>query len=260
MNDFVLMRKGRNMLSSVLHVVLNIMLAVGCTAVTIATASPVLGILLVLLSKWRMLAVQPRYWFLNIKSNTVDILVGISLVLLMYYAGDRLVIAHLVWAAIYVAWLLVIKPKSSSLMTEIQALTAVFLGMSAGSIAAASLNPIVIVLVGFVVGYSVSRHVLVQSEDHDFTLIMFVCGLLKAQTAWLLHHWLIMYSFGASGLVIPQLAVITTVVTFLFLRVYKSLMRHDGKVKVSEVAMPVIFSGLVITVMLLWFSEPIFNV
>ena len=261
MSDFISIRKGRNVLSVVMHMVLNLALAVGSTAITIATQSWVLGVLLVFLSKWRMLAVRSRYWFLNLKSNIVDIVVGVSLVMLVYYAGvTEIKIAHVVWTVVYAVWLLVIKPRSSELMTETQSLVAVFLGMSAGSIMASNLDSAVIAIGGFVVGYGASRHILAQSEDHDFTMITFVSGLIMAEVSWLLYHWLIVYSFGSSGLVIPQLAVVATLATFLFIKAYKSIIRHDGKMKLAEVVMPTVFSVLVIVIMVLWFSKPMFNV
>ena len=40
------------------------------------------AIMIVLLAKWRMFAVKPRYWVTNLKSNLVDIFVGVSVVAL----------------------------------------------------------------------------------------------------------------------------------------------------------------------------------
>jgi len=104
------------------------------------------------------------------------------------------------------------------------------------------------------------RHILVQSDDHDFSMVTFVCGLLMGELGWMMYYWLITYKFNDLGLAIPQMAVAQTLVMFLFMKAYKSLTRHDGKIKVSEVVMPAIFSGLIIIVMLLWFSEPVYKV
>ena len=82
MADYVLIRKSRNMLSSFLHVFLNLVLAIGSIYITFKTTSVVLGLVLVLLSKWRMFAVRPRYWVLNLKSNLVDLIVGCSFVVI----------------------------------------------------------------------------------------------------------------------------------------------------------------------------------
>ena len=97
MADFIMLRKGRNTLSSVTHVILNIALAVVSTALTVISGNWIFGVVLVLLSKWRILAVRPRYWWVNIKANLVDLTVGISLALLVYIAGtDGLNVWHII--------------------------------------------------------------------------------------------------------------------------------------------------------------------
>ena len=79
MADYIALRKGRNALSTITHVALNIALAVISTALTVISGNWIFAVLLVLLSKWRVVAVRPRYWWVNIKANLVDFTVGISL-------------------------------------------------------------------------------------------------------------------------------------------------------------------------------------
>lgn len=260
MADYILIRKGRNILSSVLHVTLNILLGIGSIALTVITESWVLGIILVLISKWRMFAVRPRYWFLNLKSNLVDLIVGVSFVMLAYCAGSTIMPVHWLLAIGYTSWLILLKPRSSEAAAEAQSLVAVFLGISAITILGAAINSIWITIGAFVIGYGASRHVLVQSEDHDYTYITFTCGLIASEIAWLFHSWLIVYSFTNTGIVIPQLALILTVTSFLFNRIYKSILKRDGKFKFADVAVPTIFSILAIAIMIIWFSQPIFNI
>ena len=69
MADYVLARKSRNIASNAAHVFLNILLGVLSVLITVFSGSSVLGILLVLLSKWRIFAVRKRYLWLNIKTN-----------------------------------------------------------------------------------------------------------------------------------------------------------------------------------------------
>ena len=148
------------------HVFLNLLLGVGSVLITVLSGSPVLGLILVLVSIWRVFAVRARFLWLNIKSNLVDIIVGVSVVLLAYYAGPNFLPIDFILMAVYSLWLLVIKPLSSENATLIQSLFAVFLGISAASIATAELNSIVITLLAFVIGYAASRHVLSQTSDH----------------------------------------------------------------------------------------------
>ena len=137
MADYVLVRKSRNIASNMVHIFLNILLGVGAVLITVLSASPVLGLLLILVSKWRVFAVRGRYIWLNIKSNLVDTIVGVSVVLLTYFAGGTFMMVDVLLAVFYCVWLIVIKPMSSERATLAQSLIAVFLGMSAAAIMAA---------------------------------------------------------------------------------------------------------------------------
>ena len=88
MADYVLARKSRNVASNMVHIFLNLLLGIGSVLVTVLSGSPILGLILVIASKWRIFAVRSRYLWLNIKSNLVDLIVGISVVLLAYSAGN----------------------------------------------------------------------------------------------------------------------------------------------------------------------------
>ena len=260
MADYVLMRKSRNIASNMVHVFLNLLLGVGAVLITVLSGSPVLGLILVLVSKWRIFAVRVRYLWVNIKSNLVDLIVGISVVMLAYYAGVMFAPVDFVLMAVYVIWLLVIKPRSSEIATMSQSLIAVFLGMSAAAMMAANLNAIALVLMAFVVGYAASRHVLAQSNDRDFTLTTLVCGLVFAEVAWLCQSWGIVYTFGASGIRIPQIAIILTLFAFAYNYVRQAMIKYQDEFLFRYIAGPVLFSGILIAVIVLWFSNPIFNI
>ncbi|MBR1875396.1 hypothetical protein IJ798_03410 [Candidatus Saccharibacteria bacterium] len=260
MSDFVFIRKSRNALSSALHVILNIALAAGSIYITWATNSFVIGLILVLLSKWRMFAVRPRYWALNLKSNLVDLIVGCSFIFIAYSAGAIVLPIHFILAIIYSLWLIVLKPKSSELATDLQSIFAVFFGTIALTLMTASADSIFLVLGCFVIGYASARHVLVQSDDEDYNVVTLVAGIISAEVAWLCHSWLIVYSFSGTGIIIPQLSIILTILSYLIGFIYKSLNRNEGKINWSEIGMPTIFSILVIALIVIWFSQPIFNV
>lgn len=260
MADYILVRKSRNVLSSIIHIILNILLGVGSIFLTTISGSWILGILLVLVSKWRIFAVRPRFWLLNIKSSLVDLIVGSSFVLIAYCSGTTILPVHIVIAILYTLWLIALKPRSSEAAAEAQALASVFLGITAAVMLSASLNSIFVVIAAFVIGYSSARHVLIQGEDDDFSLVTAVCGLICAEVAWLSHSWLIVYSFGNTGLIVPQLSIVLTIFSFVFGRVYRSIIKHDNKLKADDTLIPIIFSVVVIAVMFIFFSKPIFDV
>lgn len=260
MADYIFIRKSRNALSTLIHIFMNILLGVGSIFITAISGSWIFGIILVLVSKWRTFAVRPYYWLTNLKSSLVDLIVGVSFVLIAYCSGTTILPVHIILAILYTLWLIILKPRSSESSAEFQALAAVFLGNTAAVLISASLDSSIIVLVSFLIGYAASRHVLIQSDDNNFALITLICGLLSAEIAWIFHSWLIVYSFGSTGIIIPQLSIILTLFAFAFDRVYKSIIRHDGVLKAADILAPTIFSLIVIAVIVIGFSKPIFDV
>lgn len=260
MSDYIFIRKSRNTLSAFLHFILNFLLGAGSITVTVATNSWLFGIILVVLSKWRIFAVQPRYWLFNLKSNLVDLIVGSSFIFITFCSSATFMPIHLVLAICYTAWLIIIKPKSSPIATEIQALIAVFLGATSSVLILSGFNPIFLILACFIIGYGASRHIVAQSDDSNFAIITLTCGLVFSEIAWLYSSWSIVYMFGNGNIIIPQLAIILTTISFTFNRIYKSISKHDHKLNFEEIAPPIIFSLLIIVMLVLWFSNPAFNV
>ncbi len=263
MADYIMLRKGRNALSTVTHILLNVALAVGSTALTVISGNWIFAIVLVILSKWRVVAVRPRYWWLNIKANLVDFIVGVSLVMLVYLAGsDSLNAWQIIFTLFYIVWLTIIKPRSSTLSTEIQAISALFFGNYALTLLASTVDPIVSVLISIIIGYGACRHVLTQGEDHDFMFATYIFALLNAELSWILYHWSIVYRFTLFGasFAIPQQPVLVSLMFFVFARGYKSAVRHDGKIRSTDILMPALFSALVMVVMIFFYSEANFNI
>ena len=260
MADFIFARKTRNAASSAVHVLLNLVFAIFSVMITVLTNSPILGLILVVMSKWRVFAVRPRYLWTNIKANLLDFIVGASIILLTYFSGTTILPVDFILAAFYCAWLIFIKPLTSETANLIQSLVAVFLGTSTAVIMSSSLDPIVMVVLAFIIGYSASRHVLAQSNDEDYALTTLVCGLVFAEVAWLCYSWMIIYTFGNSGIRIPQLSIILTIFAFIFNRARQSMLRRDGELKFRDILAPTIFGVVVIGIILIWFSNPIFNI
>lgn len=260
MVDYAIFRKSRNMASNAVHVFLNIMLGIAAVLVTVLTNSPVFGVILVIVSKWRVFAVRRRYIMLNLKSNLVDFIVGFSVVALAYFAGASLMPIHFALMVFYVVWLLFIKPMSSESMLMVQSLVAVFIGISASAIMTAELDAIWMVLLAFAIGYAASRHVLAQTDDRDFRLTTLVCGLIFAEIAWLSHAWAIIYTFGESGIRVPQVALILTIFAFIYNYARQVMIRMQTEFRFRNIAVPLIFSIALIAVVIVFFSKPIFNI
>lgn len=263
MADFVLARKSRNIASSAVHIFLNILLGLGSVLFTVFSGSPVLGITLVLLSKWRVFAVRRRYLWLNIKANLVDLIVGLAVVLLSYYAGAELMPVHFILMTLAIVWLLIIKPMSSENATLVQSMCAVFLGISATTIMTANADSILAVLLAFLVGYAASRHVLSQTNDADFTLTTLICGMIFAEIALLCHSWAIIYEISwpiTTGIRVPQVAIILTIFTFVYNYVRQAMIRCQEDFRFKDIVGPVLFGVGLIGIIVIWFSNPMFNI
>lgn len=260
MADYIFIRKSRNILSSFLHVILNLLLAVVSIGITLATGSPIIGIALVVVSKWRVFAVNHRYWLLNLRSSLVDFIVGFSFVLLAYSAGSTFLPVHLVLMIGYAIWLIFIKPRSSTLFTVIQAITAVLLGTTTASIFAAISDSSVLVISSFIIGFAASHHVLVQGEDQDAIFISLVFGLFSAEIAWLSYAWLIIYTIGTTGICVSQLGLILSVLAFAYFEVQDTIAKRKKRFKFTDVALPVLFSVAVVVILIIGFSQPRFNI
>ena len=260
MADYILARKSRNIVSNMVHIFLNLLLGISAVLITVLSGSPLLGLILVLASKWRVFAVRHRYLWLNIKSNLVDFIVGISVVLLAYYAAPSFLPVDLILIIFSCIWLIFIKPLSSEPATLAQSLIAVFMGMSAVTIMTANLNPTILILLAFLIGYAASRHILSQSDDKDFTLTTLVCGLVFAEVAWLCYSWSIIYTFGATGIRIPQIAIILTIFAFVYNYARQAIIKYQDDFRFKHILGPVVFGIVLIGIIVLWFSNPIFNI
>lgn len=262
MADYIFIRKSRNALSSFLHVVLNLLLAVGSIGATLITGNCIIGLILVFVSKWRIFAVNHRYWLLNLRSSLVDFIVGISFVLLTYAAGTVLLPVHIVLMVGYAVWLILIKPRTSATFNIIQAIWAIILGTTAASIFSVVTDSAVLVFSTFIIGFAASHHVLVQNDtsDRDTIFSSLVCGLVFAEVSWLSYSWLILYTIGTTGICVSQLSLILAVLAYTYFQIYAELGKHGSKLKFANVALPVIFCLLVIIVLIVGFSQPRFNI
>ena len=256
MADYIFIRKSRNALSSVMHVVLNLLLAVASIGATLVTGNCLIGLILVVISKWRIFAVNHRYWLLNLRSS----LVGTSFVLLAYAAGTTVLPVHIALIAGYAIWLILIKPRSSEVFTIIQAITAILLGTTTATIFAAITDSTVLVIACFIIGYAASNHFLVQNSEEDPGFVSMACGLIFAEIAWISHAWLIIYTLGTTGICVSQLSIILSVIAYAYFQICDISTKTRGKLKFSQVALPVMFSLLVIIVLVIGFSQPRFNI
>lgn len=251
--EFLRLSKRRSFLSELVYILLNVALAGAILAIVWSIGSPYAAFGLVLLSKWRVLAVRPRYWFANVQANMVDIIVGLSTVVLLYAAqGSPLV--QVLLALSYAGWLLFIKPRSARHYVAIQAGVAVFLGVTALMTVSYDWWASPVVAAMWVIGYSTSRHVLGSYDEAHISFYSLVWGLVFAELGWLTYHWTFAYEIpGLGNIKLAQAALIGVALSFMAERVYCSYTRY-GNVRTNDILLPALLSVSIVLVLLIFFN------
>lgn len=251
--DFLKSSKRRSLISEFVYIALNVALAVAVLIIVLVVESPLLAFAVVLLGKWRILAVRPRYWFANIQANLVDIIVSMSIVILLYAASGALAM-QCILTLLYIGWLLFIKPRSKRAYIAIQAGTAVFLGVSALMIMSSGWIASGVVLMMWLIGYSSARHVLSSYDEVYTSFYSLIWGFVFAELGWLTYHWTFAYALpGMGSIKLAQIALITLGLSFLAERIYASYTKH-GSVQSSEVLLPALLTVSTISILLLFFN------
>lgn len=257
--EFLRSAKRRSLVSELIYFLLNIGLAIAILIVVWVGNSPLPAFALVLLSKWRVLAVRPRYWFAHIQANLVDLIVSTSYVVLLYAAGgasmtDAGMAVQIGLTILYSVWLLALKPRTKRAYVVAQAAVAMTVGTIALYSLAYNWPSSVVVIAMFVLGYSTARHILSAYSDTDVTLLSFIWGFVLAQIGWLAYHWTIAYSIPLiDSIKLPQVTLIVVAISFLAERIYASYARH-GAVKRADILLPMILSLSILVVVFALFN------
>lgn len=163
-----------------------------------------IAIFLILLSKWRMFAVRPRYWITNLISNGVDIMAAVSFV--MFMASTSVVWWQLIWMVLYGAWLVWLKPRYDVLSVSAQAMIAQLLGLSLLYIKFGDSSIVALVAGTWLVTYLSARHYLTSFEETHSALLAHIWAYFSASLAFILAHWLLFY-----GTIAQIIVILTTI-------------------------------------------------
>lgn len=244
----------RSHITEAAYAALNVALAIIILLVVLSIETIWLPLGLVLLSKWRVLAVRPRFWMANILANLVDIIVGLSYVVIIHEASGA-VAFQIAMTLLYIGWLLLIKPRSKRSIVAVQSLAAQFLGVNALAMVAYSVDPIVFTAAMWLIGFAASRHILVHYSEPLTVYLSMIMGLLMAQLGWLGYHWLFSYGFaGTQTLLVSQLAIIATLILFMSERFYSANHRNQ-QARLQDIMLPAVFSVSLIVLMVVFFNN-----
>lgn len=203
-----------------------------------------LALAIIVLSKWRMFAVRPRFWPAHIRANAVDLMVGISIVIFMTHSMS--VAMQFAWAMLYGLWLVVLKPATGTLRISLQALIGQTVGLMA-LFSAWTDGPLSgLVLLAGLICYLAARHFFDTFDEPYAKLLSYLWGYFAAALTWLLGHWLLFYR-GVS-----QPVLLLTVIGYCLATLY--YLDHHERLN-SALKKQVIFAVLAIVLVVLAFSD-----
>ena len=247
--------KRRSVFASIFHVVFNIVVALASLILLlIFPGAPWAAFLVVVASKFRVFAVKPRFWKANILASLPDLIFCLGIVVLTWLAGENGALwLQIILTAVYMIWLILIKPMTKKSAVTFQAVLSQFIGISALFAVANYLTLPGTVLICFIIGFATARHVLIAHQDNQMTLLSIVWGLVVAQLGFLSYHWSIVYEFF-SAVKVSQFAIVIVILSFIVERIYNNARNNEGKIKISEVIWPVIFGFALILTLLIVFN------
>lgn len=261
--EFLKIIKRRSFLHEVVYIILNVVLALSAMVLIRVTGVYWPSLVLVLVSKWRILAVRPRFWLANIQANLVSIIVSVSYVIFLYLAQsldsltyNQTLIVHIILTSFYILWLLFIKPKSKRIFIVLQAAIALIGGVTAVFATIYSWPVIFTVALTLLIAYSSTKHILGSyDEEKHIRLISLFVSFVMAEISWLSYHWLIAYNLPfMSGILIPQATIIISCLAFLFYKSYDSFYKNQF-IKINDIILPLIFTISLTAVLILFFND-----
>lgn len=176
---------------------------------------------IILLSKWRIFAVKARHWPANIRSNAVDILVGLSIVVFISLSSTQLL--QLGWTFSYMAWLIFIKPRSTPLWIGLQAMISQTFSLVAIFLVWNNASETGLTFAVWGVTYLCARHFLGAFDEAMARASAYAWAFFAASLTWLTSHWLLYYK------VISQPALIITVIGYGMAAMY--YLQHTDRLK-----------------------------
>ncbi len=227
--------------SHVLHTVYNVALPV-VLLFMVRGGLTGLAVAVVLLSKWRVFAVRPRFWLVNVRANAIDLIFKLSTI--GFIIQSQTWPAQVAWTAWYVMWLIFIKPGSTTAMVSLQALIGQFLGLSALFLWGNQLGLTPFVLIGGVIGYSTARHFFSNYEEPLARLMAALWGLFVGELVWLQWHWALTY------FIVPQISIFTLILSYTLGNLYHQ--SKEGKLKRSTVRDQLLVTGAVLTALIVF--------
>lgn len=235
--------------SHFLHILLKVLLPL-LVYVLVRIEFVSLAVTVILLSKWRMFAVRPRYWGINILSNGVDILVAVALTVFMASTGEQW--WQLFWTAVYALWLVVLKPRSGVLAVSLQAGLGQLLALSAVYLRFGDAPLLALVGGTWIVCYICARHFFSSFNEPYTQLLSNLWAYFGASLAFVLGHWLLFYG------VVAQITLMLNVVGWALATMYYLSVNEQLTAKIQRQLVSLVCAIIVLVIVLSdWSGRPI---
>ncbi len=167
-----------------------------------------MALAIIIISKWRMLSVKPRYWLAHIRTNAVDLAFSLSMLVFMTEASSFS--WQLFWVAIYEIWILFIKPRDEALVVGAQAILGQAAGLTALFLAFQEVPLSIYMLMVGLIAYFAARHFFGSFDEPHALIHSTIWALLCVNITWVLGHWLIF----AGPVAMPAVAICSLSVSF----------------------------------------------
>jgi len=244
----------RSRLSEAAYIALNLIYAGLLWALVATFDPPYLAYGLVALSKWRVFAVRPRFWFANLQANLLDTLFGVSIVTLLWLNSHDFGVQAILFA-VFAVWLVAIKPRSKQWYMILQARLTLFISLVALFSFAYALPAAAVVAGCWLIGFATARHIFGSyNNESERVFLALIWSLIVAELGWLGYHWTVAYGLNDS-FKIPQIAIVISLVGFIISKAY-GLYHHseNGKIDMKVLRWPLLFVILTLCILLLRFN------
>lgn len=189
-----------------------------------------LALILILLSKWQIFVVKPRFWWANLKFSAVDLIFKLSVLLLMVQSQEKIDLLinksslplHLLQATLvtlYLFWNTYLRKLSSSKGMLFQSLASQGIGLiSVAWLAGFSVNtlpiPIIIGLT-WIITYASAQHSMYAFEETAIPQLAGFWALFATSLSFLQYIWGQNFLFFSSLIYIPLMPFVVSAFSYL---------------------------------------------
>ncbi|MGI6612345.1 MAG: hypothetical protein ACOX0Z_02120 [Candidatus Nanosyncoccaceae bacterium] len=259
--------RRRDLASKIVYIALNIALVASIAISLIVFSSIWLAISLLVLSKWRVFAVKPRFWWANMQSNAVDFIVGLGYIVYLSQIPLGSYISQGIVTVLYIFWLLIVKPRSSRVWVVVQGLAAMYMGVSSLLIIGSDWPQFLVLGPSILVCFIAQRHILAAHDIENVNYYAALGAMISGEVMWVLGHWVVSYNLPLKGLYLVQPAIILVLLMIVVELVIESILnepeKSGAKTKsgwlddLRPVLLPIGLCLITVLILMIFFTKPL---